>query len=243
MWEPFSELRLVCRACVLRGLVAIAIFVVAIATLVSCTPETPVTPKVDSKPVQTSAQAEAPDLAPPAARKYRRTITSAAQSVWGLGAPVPVFGAQVHQESAWNEQARSPVGAQGLAQFMPATADWIDDVYPDLGPHQPYNPTWALTALVRYDKHLWDRTEGSTECDRMAFALSGYNGGAGWVTKDKAAAARSGDDPRRYWGSVEKYNAGRKQEFFNENRGYPPRILKTLQPKYETWGRTIPCPK
>ena len=226
---------------------------VAIALLVAfalwgCTPgEAPKPPKVEPKPpaviVQPPVQISATgDSSPLEARKYRRTLTGASQTIWGLGAPIPAFAAQVHQESGWREDARSPVGAQGLAQFMPATGDWIDDAYPDLGPHQPYNPTWALTALVRYDKHLWDRTAGSTECDRMAFTLSGYNGGSKWVERDKTMATANGDDPLRYWGSVEKYNAGRNPAFWNENRNYPKRILKVLQPKYVTWGKVMPCP-
>ena len=34
--------------------------------------------------------------------------------MWGLGAPISVFAAQVHQESAWRPEAVSHVGAQGL---------------------------------------------------------------------------------------------------------------------------------
>jgi soluble lytic murein transglycosylase-like protein len=229
-------------------IVAIAAAVVVVALIIGVANRgSLVTPKEEPKAaivVQTSAQELEPDFdyAPPAARKYKRTMVTAARAVWGMNAPTAVFGAQVQQESAWNEQARSHVGAQGLAQFMPATADWIDDAYPYLGPNQPYNPTWALTALVRYDKHLWDRVEGVSECDRMAFALSAYNGGLKWVLRDQERAKHSGDDPLRYWESVEKHNAGRNASAWKENRGYPPRILNTLQPKYRLWGRTITCP-
>lgn len=181
------------------------------------------------------------DTAPTNARKYKRTMVSVAHAFWGLDAPIATFGAQVHQESGWNEQAVSPVGAQGLAQFMPSTADWIDDVYPDLGPHQPFNPTWALGALVRYDKHLYERVGGRGECNRMAFTLSAYNGGEKWVQRDKAAATADGKDPNQYWGHVELYNGGRNAAAWKENRGYPSRILKTLQPKYTTWGGIVPC--
>lgn len=95
---------------------------------------------------------------PVEARQYQRELTRNARVVWGLNAPVSTFAAQIHQESQWNARARSPVGAQGLAQFMPATASWIAGIYPDqLKDHQPYNPSWAMRALVRYNRWHWQR--------------------------------------------------------------------------------------
>jgi soluble lytic murein transglycosylase-like protein len=180
------------------------------------------------------------DATPAAARRYRDAIIANGRLVWGMGGPIPMFGAQIEQESGWREDARSPVGATGLAQFMPKTADWIDDVYPDLGPNQPLNPEWAIRALIRYDKHLYDRVASSvSDCDRHAFALSGYNGGEGWRIRDQKKAAETGLNPEAYWDSVEKVNAGRAPQFWSENRGYPRRILIALQPKYGLWGRVV----
>ncbi len=67
----------------------------------------------------------------------------------------PTLPAITAQESAWQPMVRSPVGAQGMAQFMPATATWISQLYPQLRENKPYNPTWAIRALVQYDQHLW----------------------------------------------------------------------------------------
>ena len=61
---------------------------------------------------------------PAAAARYRLTLLREAHGQWGLDAPVAAFAAQVHQESGWNPQAVSRVGARGLAQFMPATTLW-----------------------------------------------------------------------------------------------------------------------
>ncbi|MGP5977238.1 transglycosylase SLT domain-containing protein, partial [Pseudomonas aeruginosa] len=124
----------------------------------------------------------ATDRIPTAAEQYRRTLVRSAHAEWGLSAPIATFAAQVHQESRWRADARSPVGAQGLAQFMPGTAEWIAGLYPAaLGTNQPFNPGWALRALVTYDRWLYDRNQASSECDRWAFVLSAYNGGQGWV--------------------------------------------------------------
>lgn len=210
--------------------VAVVIVLLAIAALIvtgGCArlPDPPV--------LVSSAEATVFDAAPPASRPYRDALVGACRYDWGLDGPCALFGAQVEQESGWNPDARSPY-AGGLAQFTPATADWIDDAYPDLGPNQPYSPAWALRALVRYDKHLFDRASGATRCDRHSFALLGYNGGEGWVRRDQAKATLLGLDAQRYEG-VEKVNAGRNAAAFAENRGYVPSILKR-QPKYRAWG-------
>ena len=92
---------------------------------------------------------------PPAAQQHKRTLTRIAHSEWGLGAPVAVFAAQIHQESAWRPDAVSHVGARGLAQFMPGTATWwCELVSLSASECQPNNPTWAMRALVGYDKWL-----------------------------------------------------------------------------------------
>ena len=95
---------------------------------------------------------------PQAAQQYRALLVRTAHAAWGLDAPVAVFAAQVHQESAWRPDAVSRVGAQGMAQFMPATAKWISGIDPALAARQPYSPAWALRALVTYDRWLYDRT-------------------------------------------------------------------------------------
>ena len=123
----------------------------------------------------TVAQAQVPQPA----LQYRPLLTRTAHAVWGLDAPVAVFAAQVHQESVWRLGAVSHVGAQGLAQFMPATTRWIAGLHPDLAAQQPFNPAWALRALVTYDLWLYERTPARYDpFDRMWVALRAYNGGA-----------------------------------------------------------------
>jgi hypothetical protein len=95
---------------------------------------------------------------PAQANIYRAQLTREARAAWGLEAPVVLFAAQIHQESGWREDARSPVGALGLAQFMPGTAAWIAQLYPaNLGDAAPLDARWALRALVTYDLWLWER--------------------------------------------------------------------------------------
>jgi len=177
---------------------------------------------------------------PADANKYKRDLIRQSHHVWGLNAPVATFAAQIHQESAWKPNAKSHVGAQGLAQFMPSTAKWISGAYPDsLGSNQTHNPTWALRALVTYDQWLYQRTSAVNHCNHIAKVLSAYNGGLGWVYKDQALTQRKGDDPSYWWDSVEKYNSGRSAANFKENRDYPQRILTRHEPAYiqAGWGQ------
>ncbi|WP_304737055.1 transglycosylase SLT domain-containing protein [uncultured Desulfovibrio sp.] len=178
---------------------------------------------------------------PRAAQQYRATLTRAAHATWGMDAPVSVLAAQIHTESGWNNEARSPVGAQGLAQFMPSTAVWLPEVAPETGKPEPFNPGWSLRALCTYDRWLWERNDGASDYERMAFTLSAYNGGQGWVNRDKKLARQRGLDAARWFGGVETVNAGRSAAAFRENRNYPRLILQKRQYAYirAGWGPGI----
>ncbi len=173
---------------------------------------------------------------PRAAVRYRSDLVRLARAEWGLNAPIAAFAAQVHQESAWNPQAVSRVGARGLGQFMPATATWWCELN-KLSPAdcQPHNPTWALRSLVGYDKYLFDRTPTRySDYDRMWVALRGYNGGLGhWQAEARATGAR---EPSREQVDAACGKARRAQLHCKENLGYPRRILRELQPRYAAWG-------
>jgi soluble lytic murein transglycosylase-like protein len=181
------------------------------------------------------------DTIPAAAQEYRSVVIRAARVEGGLNAPVAVFAAQLEQESGWNPQARSVVGASGLGQFMPATAKDMGRQRPDLGVAAPTNPGWAIRALCAYDLANLKRARARTQADAWAMALAAYNGGLGWVYRDAALAARQGLDPLTWWGSVETANAGRTLAAKRENTGYPRAILLKRQPKYLAWGPGVSC--
>lgn len=175
---------------------------------------------------------------PEDAQRYRLTLTREARQVWGLKAPISSFAGQIHQESRWNPDARSPVGAQGLAQFMPSTSAWIGGLYPSLADRAPTNPTWAIRALVTYDADLFVKVKrAADDCHRFAFALSAYNGGLGWVNKRQALSA----DPDRCFDAACSINPGITPASQRENESYPRQILLRNQNIYALWGPGI-CP-
>lgn len=180
---------------------------------------------------------------PVGAAQWQRALQREAQARFGPNAPVAVLAGQTHQESAWRADAVSPVGARGMAQFMPATANWIAQAIPDLAPADPLDPRWAIRALVAYDAWLIRRNPGATPCDTWAFALSAYNGGEGWLRRDQRICdTQPGCDRTRWFGNVELHTA-RAPWARRENRHYPLRILRLWAPKYAAagWGAAIDC--
>lgn len=178
---------------------------------------------------------------PQAAHQHRATLTRAAHTAWGLDAPIAALAAQVHQESGWRANALSPVGAQGLTQFMPATARWwCAREQQSSAECQPYNPTWALRSMVGYDKYLYDLVPARfTPYERLYVALRGYNGGLGHWRAEAAIAAQQDHLPGIGKIDAACGRARRAAVHCAENLGYPRRILIELQPRYALWGKTL----
>lgn len=185
--------------------------------------------------------------------QYQALIKRSAFRTFGPEAPVSTLAAQLHQESACRPDANSRAGAQGLAQFMPATAADMAARHADVcQPAQPFSAQWAVQCRDRYMRDLLRQYRNSaSESDQWAFALSAYNGGGGWVTRDKLVCQTpkypqtcAVCDPSRWWGNVElHFDTRRAPSNVKENKSYPRRIMCQLAPRYELqgWGRAIPC--
>ncbi len=80
--------------------------------------------------------------------------------------PTPLFTRLIWQESRFRPRAVSPVGAKGIAQFMPATAaEW--------GLEDPFDPIQALPASAAFLRSLMD------QFGNFGLAAAAYNGGPG----------------------------------------------------------------
>jgi soluble lytic murein transglycosylase-like protein len=179
---------------------------------------------------------------PAASSRLRSVVIRESQRIYGLDAPTARFAAQIHQESRWNEKAASKY-AIGLTQFTPATAEWIPSVFPELRPAAPWDPEWSIRAMVLYMHHLDKQVHGASLCDDWSFSLSGYNGGPGWVSRDRRLAHQARADPDRWFGNVELYTS-RADWARRENREYVRRILLLIEPEYIAagWPGQPACP-
>jgi soluble lytic murein transglycosylase-like protein len=90
------------------------------------------------------------------------------------GVRADLVRAVVQVESGYNPYARSPKGAMGLMQLMPATAL-------QFGVRNPFNPIENVRAGVSYLRQLLDRYSNNEE-----LALAAYNAGPGAVDKHGA---------------------------------------------------------
>jgi hypothetical protein len=94
-------------------------------------------------------------------------LFSRAASRYGVDASL--LAAMANQESGFDSQAVSPAGAQGLMQFMPATAKGLGV--------NPLDPNSAIDGAARYLSSL-TKQFGSTD-----LALAAYNAGPGTVSR------------------------------------------------------------
>jgi transglycosylase-like protein with SLT domain/D-alanyl-D-alanine carboxypeptidase-like protein/putative Flp pilus-assembly TadE/G-like protein len=97
--------------------------------------------------------------------RFQAPIARAAQR-WNVGAAL--LAAQLYAESGFNPFARSPAGAQGIAQFMPGTALGY-------GLRNPFDPVAAIDAQAHLMRDLLRRFAS------VPLALAAYNAGSGAV--------------------------------------------------------------
>jgi hypothetical protein len=101
------------------------------------------------------------------------------------GLPVDFFVRVIWQESRFNAHAVSPKGAQGIAQFMPRTADWR-------GLSNPFDVIAALKASASYLHDLRNRF------GNLGLAAAAYNAGPQRIQDWLVASGGLPKETRRY---------------------------------------------
>lgn len=123
-----------------------------------------------------------------------------------------LLSALVYQESSFNPEARSWVGAFGLMQLMPETAYRYDvDTLS--------SPRENVEAGVKHLKYLEAKLDKTLEdkTDKLQFLLASYNVGLGHILDARRLALKNGKDPDQWKGSVDYYLLNKaKPEFFND---------------------------
>jgi len=130
--------------------------------------------------------------------------------------PVEFFARVIWQESRFNARAVSHKGAQGIAQFMPATADYRGLV-------DPFDPIEALKNSARYLRDLKARF------GNLGLAAAAYNAGPGRVSSWLTSHRPLPGETRAYVAIITGWTA---DEWASAN---PPKTSETTIPQ------GVPC--
>lgn len=187
--------------------------------------------------------ARAATRVPDVSAHLRLLVQQAVGAEWGIDGSPALLAAQLHQESDWDAHAQSSVGAEGLAQMMPATGKWLAAQFPQVGEYDPWSPAWSIVAAAVYDHWLYARNPAADACSHWAFALSAYNGGETLLHREQSLAQRAGRDDALWFDNTALYRA-RSLSAWQQNRGYVSRILLVLEPAYVDagWSGEVLCP-
>ncbi len=113
--------------------------------------------------------------------------------------------AQGFQESTLNQQAKSPVGAVGIMQLMPATGQQmkVGDI------NQIDANVHAGVKYIRFMVDKYYANEPMTDTDKLLFAFAAYNAGPGRVHALRVEAGQKGLNPNVWIDNVEMIAAAR----------------------------------
>ena len=149
--------------------------------------------------------------------------------------------AQMYQESRFNPNAKSWVGAQGLLQVMPKTGK-------EFGFTNLKEPKTGLHAGIKYMQWVQNRFDSELPVkDRMWFTLAAYNAGIGHVRDARRLARRMGWNANRWFNSVERAMLLlRLKKYYRQSRyGFvrgrePVHYVRNIKQHYEAYSKLLP---
>jgi len=141
-------------------------------------------------------------LDPDELRKFQETVALFQKYAGQYDFDWLLIGAQAYQESHIDQSVVSPVGAVGVMQVLPSTAEGdpinITGVQSDVEAN-----IHAGVKYLRFMVNEYFDDPAISPVDRMLFAFAGYNGGPNRIRKLRKAAAEQGLDPNKWFGNVE----------------------------------------
>lgn len=151
-----------------------------------------------------------------------------------------LVSAVIYEESRFVPDSRSPAGAVGLMQVMPAAAQ-------DVGEVRFHEPEANIRTGVRYLQRLAREYARAPERDRLALMLAAYNMGMGHVRDAQQLARRFGYDPLRWDGAMdvmvslleEPTIADQVRHGYAQGRSVVAYVDRVLT-RYASYRRTLP---
>src|SRR5678816_2369308 len=116
-----------------------------------------------------------------------------------------LMAAQGYQESTLDQNIKSPVGAIGIMQVMPATGKELK-----VGDITQIEPN--VHAGVKYMRRVMDtffKNEPMDTLNKALFTFASYNAGPGRIRQLRREAEKAGLDPNVWFGNVETVAAER----------------------------------
>lgn len=155
-------------------------------------------------------------------------------SAGNYGFNASTIKALLWQESHLNPTAKSKSGAQGIAQFMPAT--WRDVEAAKGVDANPYDPHQAIDFAGYYLKSMYARLGGvvTDSTERLKLAMASYNAGPGAVDNAIKASGKGGGSVT--WADVDNFLPRETQDYVSSITALDSEISKnkgsTLDDKY-----------
>lgn len=205
---------------------------------------------------------------PPAAEAYRITLKTEQAQHWREHPLPELLPALIEHESCislrhsrcWNPASRLKSAREEGAGFGQITRAWRPggelrfDALAEMRERHPALREWSwsnvyqrpdlqLRAVVLKSRDNFTALRlVSDRMERLAFADAAYNGGLGGVQKERRACGlKSGCDPQRWFGHVEKTCLKSRQPLYGGrsacdiNRHHVHDVLNVRAPKYRGW--------
>jgi membrane-bound lytic murein transglycosylase MltF len=112
-----------------------------------------------------------------------------------------IIAAQAYQESRFDQSKRSPAGAVGVMQVLPATAADKAVGIPDISTLE--NNVHAGVKYLNWLRKTYFSDSAISPLDQVLFSFAAYNAGPGNMRRARRRAEKLGFDPNRWFGNVE----------------------------------------